>query len=355
MRILIDIGHPGHVHLFKNFAKIMQSKGHEFLFTCRQKEFEIELLEAEGFDYVSFGKKYNSTAGKLFGLLKFDFLEIVQGLRFKPDLFMSHGSPYAAHAAAVLRKPHVSMEDTGNMEQVKLYLPFTKSVLTSTTFHKDLGEKQIRYAGYHELAYLHPNHFTPNDTIYDTLGIAKETKYVILRFVSWNASHDINQYGLTLEEKRELIQYLSSRYKVFISSERQLPEEFSKYQIKIPPEEMHNAMAFAQMFIGEGATMASECAVLGTPAIYINSIVSGTINEQAAYGLLFHFQEGKVVIDTIKELEKIPNLKDVFRERQIKLLADTIDVTAFMIWFVEKFPKSQDIMKNDPEYYFHFR
>ena len=103
MRILIDIGHPGHVHLFKNFAKEMQRKGHEFLFTCRQKEFEIEMLKAEGFTYKSFGNKFHTTLGKLFGLLKFDFLSVIQGLKFKPDLFMSHGSPYASHAAAILR------------------------------------------------------------------------------------------------------------------------------------------------------------------------------------------------------------------------------------------------------------
>lgn len=355
MRILIDIGHPGHVHLFKNFVKEMQNKGHEFLFTCRQKEFEIELLKAEGFNYVSFGKKYNTTLGKIWGLLKFDFLEFIQGLQFKPDIFMSHGSPYAAHASAILRKPHISMEDTGNMEQVKLYLPFTESVLTSTAFHKDLGKKQIRYAGYHELAYLHPNRFTPDSKIFNILKINPETKYVILRFVSWNASHDINQSGLTIDEKRELITYLDKNFEVFISSEGLLPEEFKKYQIKIPPEEMHNALAFAHLFIGEGATMASECAILGTPAIYINSIMAGTIDEQVNYGLLFNFKNGEGVLEKVKELVEIKDLKIFFKNKQNRLLAEKIDVTAFMVWYVENFPESQIEMKNNPNYYLNFK
>ncbi|TPN83994.1 DUF354 domain-containing protein [Aquimarina algicola] len=355
MNILIDIGHPGHVHLFKNFAKEMQQKGHHFLFTCRQKEFEIELLKSEGFEYVSFGKKYNTTIGKVWGLAKFDFMMLMQGLKFKPDIFMSHGSPYAAHAAAVLGKPHISMEDTGNMEQVKLYLPFTKSVLTSTAFHKDLGEKQIQYAGYHELAYLHPNYFTPNDQIFDILNIEKGTPYVILRFVSWNASHDVNQSGLTIDEKRELIDVLKKRYKVFISSEGNLPEEFATYQIKIPPEEMHNALAFAHLFIGEGATMASECVVLGTPAIYINSIMAGTIDDQVEYGLLFNYQKGEGVLEKIKSLERIPNLKKTFQEKREQLLEDKIDVTAFMVWFVEHFPESHNTIKNNPKHHLSFK
>ncbi len=344
MKILIDIGHPGHVHLFKNFAKEMQDKGHELLFTCRQKEFEIELLKAEGFKYVSFGKKYKTIYGKLFGLLKFDFMETLQGLKFKPDILMSHGSPYAAHASAILRKPHISLEDTGNMEQVRLYLPFTDCVLTSNAFHKELGSKQIRYQGYHELAYLHPSRFTPNTNIYDKLKIEQGSNYVLLRFVSWNASHDVNQSGLTIDEKKQLIQYLEKQYKVFISSEEQLPQEFEKYKIKIRPEEMHDVLALASMFIGEGATMASECAVLGTPAIYINSIMAGTIEEQEKYGLLFSFKNGKGVLDKIKEIEAIPNKKEVFEERRQKLVDDKIDVTDFMVWFVENYPQSKKIV-----------
>ncbi|WP_282088434.1 DUF354 domain-containing protein [Aquimarina algiphila] len=355
MRILIDIGHPGHVHLFKNFAYEMQKKGHEFLFTCREKEFEIELLKTAGLRFVSFGKKYNTTPGKLFGLLKFDILEIIQGLKFRPDIFMSHGSPYAAHASAILRKPHISMEDTGNMEQVRLYLPFTNNVLTSNAFHRELGNKQIWYNGYHELAYLHPNRFIPNPSIYNTLKIKPDAKYVILRFVSWNASHDINQSGLSLIEKRELIDYLQKKYTVFISSEGKLPDEFKKYQIKIPPEEMHNALAFANIFIGEGATMASECAVLGTPAIYINSITAGTIKEQEAYGLLFNFINGNGVLDKIKELDSIEDIKDVFKNRRAKLLEDKIDVTAFLVWFVENYPRSKKVIFDNPKIQFEYK
>ena len=349
MKILIDIGHPGHVHLFKNFALEMQKKGHEFLFTCREKEFEIELLKAAGLRFISFGKKYNTTIGKIFGLVKFDIMEILHGLRFRPDILMSHGSPYAAHASAILGKPHISMEDTGNMEQVRLYLPFTNSVLTSNAFHKDLGDRQIWYNGYHELAYLHPNRFVADPSIYDILKINPDTKYVILRFVSWNASHDVNQSGLSIQEKRELINYLEKKYTVFISSEGKLPDEFKKYQIRIPPEEMHNVLAYACMFIGEGATMASESAVLGTPALYINSIMAGTIKEQEKYGLLFSFKNGEGVLSKIKELDEIPDLKEVFKKRLEKLLQDKIDVTSFMVWFVENYPQSKKAILDNPK------
>ena len=44
------------------------------------------------------------------------------------------------------------------------------------------------------------------------------------------------------------------------------------------------------LYIGEGATMASECAMLGTPAMYINTLGAGTLEEQEKYGLIFCYK-----------------------------------------------------------------
>ena len=86
-------------------------------------------------------------------------------------------------------------------------------------------------------------------------------------------------------QQKNLIKTLSKYAKVFISSEDSLPDEFRPWQISIPPEKMHDALAYATLFIGEGATMASECAVLGTPAIYVNSLQLGYLFEEEKYGL----------------------------------------------------------------------
>lgn len=355
MNILIDIGHPGHVHLFRPFAQKMMHKGYNVLFTCRQKEFEIELLKSAGLPYVSFGKHYKSKRGKIWGLLKFDILEILQGIKFKPDIFLSHGSIYAAHAAWLLRKPHISMEDTGNMEQIRLYLPFTKCVLTSYAFHKNLGNKQIYYDSFHELAYLHPNYFKPDKSIFKLLDIDDGTSYVVIRFISWNATHDEGQKGLDFEQKLNLVGRIAEKQKIFISSEGDLPEELKKYQIKIPPERMHDALAFATLFIGEGATMASECAVLGTPAIYINSMEAGTIEDQEKNNLLYHFRNGHGVLEKAIELLENSNIKPEWKKRQQLYLSKKIDLTELLIWFVENYPDSFNILKENSDYQNKFK
>ena len=46
LKILIDIGHPAHVHIFRNLAKELEKDGHTVLFTCREKECTLDLLKA---------------------------------------------------------------------------------------------------------------------------------------------------------------------------------------------------------------------------------------------------------------------------------------------------------------------
>ncbi|MFK5982660.1 MAG: DUF354 domain-containing protein [Flavobacteriaceae bacterium] len=355
MKILIDIGHPGHVHLFRPFTQIMQDKGHQILFTCRQKEFEIELLESEGFNYVSFGKKYSSILGKIVGLLVFNIKMLKTAIKFKPDIFLSAGSMYAAQVSYVLRKPHITFEDTGNMEQVNLYKPFTDVILTSDVFHHDLGKNQIEYSGFHELAYLHPNHFTPDRSIVKSLLVDPTKKTILFRFVSWNATHDVGQGGFLLSDKLNIVNKLKKKYNVFISSESSLPTELQKFRLKTKPEQIHDVMSYIDLFIGEGATMASECAMLGTPAIYVNTMEAGSIDDQEKSGLVFHFRKTEGVLEKAMDILLQSNSKEYFYSKYKKMLTKKIDVTAFLVWFIENYPKSKQIMKENPNYQNKFK
>lgn len=360
MRILIDIGHPAHVHLFKHLAWEMQSKGHIILFTCRDKEFEIQLLSKYGFKFINFGKKFKSTLGKLFGMLVFDFKELMAAIKFKPDIFISHGSIYAAHAAWLIRKPHIAMEDTYNFEQIKLYLPFTKHVLTSDYKHPLKTKKLIKYSGYHELAYLHPNRFTPDKSILKQLGVEEGEKYVIIRFVSWNASHDLGHKGISYENKLSAIEEFEKYAKVFISSEGKLSPDLERYRIKMQPEKMHDALAFASFIFGESSTMAEEAAMLGVPSIYLfNDSTFYTSHLEKDYQIMFNYSESdsdqlKAINHGIDLLQSV-NIKNIWLEKRKRMLEQKIDVTAFMVWFIENYPSSARIMKENPDYQYNFK
>jgi predicted glycosyltransferase len=360
MKILIDIGHPAHVHLFRPFALEMQKKGHAVLFTCRQKEFEIELLKAAGFTFNCFGKHYKTIYGKIWGLLKFNFQMLLTGLKFNPDVYMSHGSLYAAQIAWLLRKPHISFEDTYNFEQIKLYKPFTKAILVGDYEHPSLGKNEISYKGYHESLYLHPNTFKPSEKVLDSLGVKPDEKYVILRFVSWTATHDIGSKGFTLENKIAAVKEFSKYAKVFISSEKSLPAELESYKIPIAPEQMHDAIAFSSMIFGESATMVSEGAMLGVPGFFINNAKILYLKEQEEkYGLVFNYTES--IEDQLKSIEKgieilsQEGVSKIWQQKRSSLLNDKIDATAFVVWFVENYPESYRIMKENPDYQLKFK
>jgi predicted glycosyltransferase len=346
MRILIDIGHPGHVHMFRPFAKEMVRKGNEILLTYRQKEFETALINATGLPNESFGKHFHTKPGKVWGLIKFN-VQMYRTLKhFKPHITLSHGSMYAAQMSWLLDIPHISFEDTFNTEQTWLYKPFTKAILTGDYPHPNMGRKEIKYKGYHELLYLHPNQFEFKPSILQKYGLSQEEKYVILRFVSWKATHDAGQKGLELDIKEKAVNAFSQHARVFISSESPLPDNLKKYQLKIKPEDIHHIIAGSSLVYGESATMVSEAAVLGVNGIFLDKIGRYyTKDQENRFGWVRNYSDSKKdQLASINEGVRMLKQKDIQNSQQRKnlLYSEMIDVTRFLVWFVENWPNSFD-------------
>lgn len=361
MRILIDIGHPAHVHIFKHFAHEMISKGHQVLFTCRQKEFIINLLEAEGFDFVSFGQKYTSTLKKLWGMLKFDCRMLRVSLKFKPDIFLSAGSMYAAQVSALLHKPHIVFEDTYNMEQVRLYRPFTELILTGDYEHPQMSPtREFRMAGYNELAYLYPGRFTPDEKVLEELGVSKGEKFVVVRFIAWQGTHDVGYSGMSRENMILAVREFSKLAKVFISSEAALPEELKGHALPTAPDRIHHVMYYASLVFGESGTMSEEASMLGTPAIQLDTKGAYyTRHLQKDYGLMRLFttseDDQKAAIEYGVQLLQDDDLKQKWAQKRDTMLSERIDVTAFLVWLVENYPGSREQLLSNPSKQYDFK
>ena len=327
----------------------MEKKGHEIKLTARDKEITIHLLNAYNFDFENFGKNRKGLINKAFGMLEFDYKLFKIAKSFNPDIFIGAGSIYAAHVAAILRKPFISFDDTEHStEQYRLYAPFATAVCTPSCFNKNLGPKQIRYNGYHELAYLHPNYFTPDPSVLDELGLKKNECFIIMRFVAWDASHDVGHMGISIEMRRRFVSELEKYGRVLITSESELPAEFEPYRIKVEPEKMHDLLYYAALYVGEGGTMATEAAVLGTPSVYISSLVGtmGNFEElETKYDLMQAFIELNDALEAIHNILSDENSKSMWQKRREILLSEKNDVTTFMTEFIEKFPESLKIMK----------
>jgi uncharacterized protein len=350
MRILIGIGHPAHVHFFKNFIHTIQKKGHEVRIVARDKEVTINLLEKYNFNYTVFTRHKQSPIAKLLELPQNDLIFLNAAKQFKADLLIGINNYTSAHVGTLSRIPSIIFTDTEDAALANfLTFPFAQTICTPSCFLKDLGSKQVRYRGFHELAYLHPNYFTPDPAILDQLGISKGENYFLLRFISWAASHDIGLSGMRMDSVNSIIQSLEEKGHVFISSERPLEPALEKYRLQTSPDLIHSLMYYAGLYMGEGGTMAAEAAILGTPSIHVESNakgiatgnLSGNFRElRDRYGLLYFFADQNEAFLKALEILENKNAKQEWQRKRENLLKDKIDVTTWMTNFIENYPDS---------------
>lgn len=337
MNILIDISHPAHVHFFKHAIRIWEEHGHVVKITARDKDVTLKLLDNYGFSYKSLSKIGEGFWGLSFELLQHESKLVSIAKNFHADVILEIGGTFIVHAGKLLGIKTVVFSDT---EHAKLSnfitFPFATYICTPDSYKDDLGKKHIKYPGYQELAYLHPNHFSPNPATLSVADLDLTDKFFILRFVSWGASHDLGQKGLSDEEKLKLVDVLQEHGKVLITSEGSLPDALEPYQIHVSPKHIHDLLYYASMYVGEGATMATEAAILGTPSIYINPLGSGNLDEIIhKYELIYHYPSGGLALEAISALARKADLKEAHKLRRRKMLEEKIDVTGWMVNFVE--------------------
>lgn len=334
MRILVGISHPKQVHMFKNLIKVMEKQEHTFKVVVIQKEITEYLLDQFNISYELIGKNQPSLLKKIFNLPKWEYRTLKIANKFKPDIFIGQALPHLAHVSTLLNKPFIVFEDTEVARQLhKFVLPFADMVVTPNCYKNDLGKKHVRFDGYFELAYLHPNHFKSNPSVLDDLGINSNDKFVIVRFVAWHAHHDVGQKGLNLELKRKVIKELEKYARVFITSESPLPHEFKKYSLNVSSTKMHDLLHYASMYFGEGGTMASEAGILGTPSIYVSSLADkmGNFEElEDKYKLIQSFKNPNDALEAAINILIDKNSKNVWQKRREKLFNEKIDATKFM-------------------------
>lgn len=343
LRILVDIGHPAHVHFFKNALWNLEKEGHKVMVTSRDKDVVIELLNAYGIPHTVLSTVKQGKAHLLEEWVVRDVKLLNIARKFDPDLIMGVLSPPVAHVAWMLGKKSIIFNDTEHAEIAqKITYPFCDMICTPSCYKNDDGKKQIRYNGYHELAYLHPDYFSPRPEVLEELGVNVGEPFTILRFVSWGAHHDLGQHGIS--NKMALVKELEKYGRVFITPEGKLAEEFEQYRIRVSPEKIHHLLYYATLYVGEGATMAVESAILGTPSIYISSLVGtmGNFSElDEEYGLLFNYIDSEAALEKALELLRDHDLKKNWGLKRAALLRDKVDVTRFMVRLIEELPRKK--------------
>jgi len=364
LNILFFLVHPAKFHFHRIQINTLISKGHNVEILITTKDILEDLVKEEGWAYTNIfpeGRKipglhvyaaafislirtvyrlWKFTKGKKYDLFIGDLLTILGRLKGVPSLYPT--------------------------DDVLVQVP-EQAIFLSTCNHivapqiTDLGRynsKKIAYDGHKALAHLHPNHFKPDKQCLPT-GLL-DTPFFLIRCVGFGATHDIDRAGINDEVLKKLVQMLENNGKVLITSERTLPKKLEKYRIELRKTDISHYIFFADLFIGDSTTMGTEAAVLGTPSIefdnYFEEIEQMKEIEQK-YGLNFCIKpsEPEKLFKKIEEFINTPNLKEEFRKRSRKLIADKIDVSAFLVWFMENYPESYATICKNSDYQYKFK
>ena len=347
MKAMICFTHPAWVHQFHHIIWRMRERGDELMCFVAEKDGNSLLLEKYGIPYIRCAKSTGKNpVEKAYLFLKLTAQFTLAALRFKPDIMIGRAAPMLSVASWICRKPHIVYEDTEVSKfSLRICKRLSTKIITPRTFLTDLGPAQERLDTYKELFYLHPSVFTPDKQKLRDVGFNPDEPYILVRFVAWNASHDIGRRGLDDAGKVELVEKLSKYGRVYVSSEGHVPEALKPLLLKTPYELIHHVLAFARLVYSEGATMASEAVVLGTHALYVNTIVSGSTKEQAErFQLLYNFNVGedryeKAAAKAIELLEN-PDLVELGHEKQQKLLSEKVDINQYYLEEMDRLVKT---------------
>lgn len=370
MDVLIQLSHPAHFHLYREVAKNLINQGNKVLFVIKSKDILEQLLQNAGLPYVNINQHAHrgSKLGILWDMFVREWRIIKLCRKHKIDL-LTGSTPEVAHVAWLLGLHAVNTgEDDADVISmfIKIAKPFIDGYAAPDPCEMGTVEKRTsHYPGYHELAYLHPNHFTASQEVVTSYGIDTAKPYFILRFASLNAHHDDGIKGINTEVAQRLIDTLSPHGQIYITSERPLEPQFEQYRIRINPLDMHHVMAFASLYIGDSQTMAAEAGVLGVPFVRFNDFVGriGYLRElediyELGYGIHAtplteespirradgSIQPGGVeqLYARVEQLVAMPaeQRRTVFAARREKMLADKIDCAKFLTWFIENYPAS---------------
>ena len=364
MKFLFHLGHPAHFHLFKNTIKSLLNKGYKVDIIIKKKDILDDLLDHEGLSYRNLLPKgrHDSKTGIFWGMLKADIRLLIHCFRNKINIMA--GTSYAiSHVGKILGIPSINVNED-DWDVVPLYskfsYPWASSILAPTVTR--IGKwkhKSIGYSGYHELTYLHPQNFSPDKSVVSKY-LNPDEPFFLIRFAKLTAHHDKGISGINTEVALKIISTLKPYGRIFITSETHLSTIFEKYRLTINPLDIHHVMAFSKLFIGDSQTMSAEAGILGVPFIRFNDFVGriSYLDElELKYGLGFGFRPVQIeeMLAKLKVMVGNENIKHEWIRKRDKMLSEKINVSSFLTWFIENYPGSVQIMKENPDYQYNFR
>lgn len=334
---LFYLGHPAHYHNVSVVMKQMLAENCRIILVARAKDVLFDLLEDLPYKIIFLPpRKGKGKFSLVVEVLKRQLILLKICLKHRPKMMIGTDI-VITHIGKLLGIPSVILNED-DAEEVPYLVNYGYKYATAILAPECCSvhpykHKKVAYKGYHELAYLHPNYFTPDKSKVGHL-FKNNQPYFILRFVELTAHHDKGKKGINILLAKNLIEKLQPHGNIYITSERPLEAELEPYRVMVHPKDMHHVLSFATFFIGDSQTMTAEAAVLGTPAIRFNDFV-GKLSyleelehkHQLTFGI--KTDNENMLFDKVDELLNMENLDVTFQQRKEKMLANTVDVALF--------------------------
>ncbi len=332
MRLLFDVLHPAHVHFFRHLAETALAEGGDVLVTAREKDVTLELLRAYDLPH----EVLTGIGGGAVGLARemvVRTLKLTRRVRrFRPDLMLGIMGPVIAPVGRATGVPSWVYYDTETATATNRFVyPLCSRLFLPESYRGPAPKKAVRYPGYHELAYLHPSRFTADATVRQEAGLGPDEPFAVVRLVSWEASHDVGDTGFANPVR--FVNELKQRIRVVITGERGVPPELREHAMTVPPHRIHHLLAEASLYVGEGATMAAEAAILGTPAVFMHTARLGYMLElEERFGLLWNTASQQVAEQRAMEIvADLPAAAAAWAQKRAAMLEAKMDVGAWMV------------------------
>lgn len=360
MKILFYFGHPAQ-YLFSREAikRLRINNKHQIIILIKTKDVLENLLKNDGLPYLNILPQERGKSKLMIGmsLLKRNLKILPILIRKRPDLLISTDASIAQLGWLLnIKRISITEDDYDVIKSLgDLTYPFTKTILCPQVCNVGKWiDKKTGYNGYMKLGYLHPKVFSGDPKI--RLKYKFSEKYVIIRLAKLTAHHDFGIKGIDAKLLDKLILIIEQKgFQVLLSCEGEVNVEFEHYLLKIDPSDMHHVLANASLLICDSQSMSVEASMLGIPSLRYSSF-SGRISVleelEHQYHLTFGIPIGneKLLISKLEDLLSNNSLSEDFQIRRQKMLKDKINVTDFFVWFIENYPESSRIMKENPDF-----
>ncbi|MBK8019092.1 MAG: DUF354 domain-containing protein [Betaproteobacteria bacterium] len=292
MRIWFDADNGPHVLIMRPLAAELTRRGHDVVFTARDRTSTCQLLDMYGFTYLRVGGEYGrGMSGKVKGTLGRAW-ELARTMRRRgTQVSFGHGSRALPIASVLLGIPTVTMYDY-EWVNARLFNLCCRSILLPASITNgrcaEAGiatSKVVGHPGFKEELYLAQGEL--DNTIAADLGLRPEAVKVLLRPPATTAHYHNPEAEILLQAILHKLAGAGDVQLVYLprtDDQRDLPKLAGVREVIIPRKvyDGPSLVASTDMVISGGGTMTREAAIMGIPSYSFFRGREGMVDEALA-------------------------------------------------------------------------